>query len=531
MSIKQTASSERNPGAPAERFKALSHLFMKSRGDRKGLKNAGTENGADDYIKALELLYGEAQNTTSIQGVSKLLEATLSITNQALGVSSSSMLLVDAEGKGHYFRVADNGACKKLSRMMISLDSGIAPWVYNNDKPLTINDVTVDKRFNDEIDSVTDFVTKSVISVPMHQGQNVIGVLEATNRIDGKDFREKELAALTELASNEAIILLASMAVTAINNITQHQILIDWYKNVFETLITAVDSKDLYASGHSSRVKEYAMMAASSLSLPMEVLQAIELGALLHDIGKIWIHDNVLRKAGPLTDKEWYMMRKHAQKGAHMLNGIPYLEKAREIVLHHHERYDGKGYPRGLKGRDIPIGARLVAVADAYDTMTTEHSYRDKMSADESISQLIAGKETQFCPVAVDALVAALKRQGDAEKHSVKHHGDKDAADADDSELYEGDVTLSIMSPEGFRAVRQFKKNLEKNDGLKIVLESWSEIEGTIIILSLQKPLALPNILKKMPIVGEVTKEQNRLAVTLKVPTEQKVLQKGLSLT
>ena len=531
MGMKQTASSESSPGAPTERFRAFSNLFTKARGAGKGQKNIEAGNEADDYTNKLGLLYREAQNATSIQGVSKLLEATLSIANQELGVSASSMLLVDAEGKGHYFRVAENGTYKKPSRMMISLDSGIAAWVFNNYKPIIINDVTVDKRFNDEIDSVTGFLTKSVISAPLHHSHNVIGVLEAANRTDGKDFGEKELAALTELASNEAMVLLASMAVAAINNITEHQILIDWYKNVFETLITAVDSKDLYASGHSSRVKKYAMLAASTLSLPMEELQAIELGALLHDIGKIWIHDNVLRKAGPLTDKEWYMMRKHAQKGAHMLNGIPYLEKAREIVLHHHERYDGKGYPRGLKGRDIPIGARLVAVADAYDTMTTEHSYRDKMSAEESINQLITGKETQFCPAAVDALVTALKKQGEAEKHSVKHHRDKSAAGAHSPELYEGDVTLSIMSPEGFREIRQFKNDLEKFDGLKIALESWSETEGTIIILAVQKPLALPDILEKMSIVGEVTKEQNRLAVVLKTPTEQKVLQKGLNLT
>jgi len=521
-----------NPGTRLVKFKAMSHLFNKARGGKKGRKVARASTGIEEYTKKLELLYEDAQNAASGSEVSKLLEEILRMTNQVLQVSASSLLLLGTEGGGSYFHVAGNRGGKKLSRMIISLDSGTAAWVISKDKPLIINDVTRDERFNDEIDKLTGLVTMSVMSAPVHRGQKIIGILEASNRADGQGFDEQDLAVLTGLASSEALILLASMAVTAINNITQHQILIDWYKSVFETLIAAVDTKDLYAAGHSSRVKKYAMLAASSLSVPLEELQAIELGALLHDIGKIWIHDKVLRKSGPLTDEEWYIMRKHAQKGAHMLDGIPYLEKVREIVLLHHERYDGKGYPLGLKGRDIPIGARLVAVADAYDTMTTEHSYRDKMSAEESIDQLVLGKKTQFCPIAVDAFISALsKSRGKAEKDPGKPDKDEEpAADVSIPDIYQGDVTLSILSPESFGEVRQFKKHLEKTDGLKVALESWSETDGIIIIVSVQIPMALPGVLKKMPMVEKVTKNQNRLTVVLKTPTESKVFEKGFSL-
>jgi putative nucleotidyltransferase with HDIG domain len=165
--------------------------------------------------------------------------------------------------------------------------------------------------------------------------------------------------------------------------------------------------------GHSQRVKKYALLAAGSFSFSSEELQAIEYGALLHDIGKIGIDESILRKPGALTAEESYIIRKHPKKGADILLEFPSLEQARKIILHHHERYDGKGYPEGLRGNDIPIGARLVAVADAFDTMTTDHSYRRMLSVQEAMRELIEGKCTQFCPVATKALIDALLKKRD----------------------------------------------------------------------------------------------------------------------
>jgi putative nucleotidyltransferase with HDIG domain len=457
------------------------------------------------------------------------------------------LLLIDEEKGELYFQAAAGVVGNRLSQMRISLDSGIASWVARNGKPLVINDVTRDNRFSKEIDKVTGFITKSVIAVPLLRGQKVIGILEAINKVDGHEFNKQDLAVLTGFTSTEALILLVSMVATATNNIEQHQILIDWYKSTFETLITAADAKDPYAYGHSRRVREYTMLAANSLSFSLEELQSIEFGALLHDIGKIHIYDIVLRKSGPLTDAEWYTMRKHALRGANILSGIPFLEKVRDIVLYHHERYDGKGYPQGLKGRNIPIGARLVAVAEAFDTMTTTHSYRAKMSIDDAIGELIKGIGTQFCPVAVKAFVSAFEKSKEKlvkieDEHSVEEKTKRDneelskAEDAEKdihaigSEIYEGDVQLVVISPDGFEQVKQFKKCLEKVDNLKIILDSWSEAEGTIIVVSVQKPMALTSILNKMPMVEKVDKNHNNMVVMLKTPAASKVFKHGFSL-
>jgi putative nucleotidyltransferase with HDIG domain len=507
----------------------------KTEDGNKDQKIAQTGTEVKEYIKRLEPLYEVAQNAISTSAVSKPLEEILCITRQLVGASASSFLLIDGEKGEFCFQGTEGRAGNKLIQMTISLDdAGIASWVLSKSMPLIVNDVTSDERFSGEIDKVTGFTTESIMAVPLLRGQKVIGILEASNKLDGQEFNEQDLAVLMRYASNETLILLVSMVATATNNIKQHQVLIDWYKSMFETLMAAVDTKDLYGTGHSSRVKKYAMLAASSLPLSREEIQAIEFGALLHDIGKLWIHDSVLRKSGPLTDEEWHTMRKHALKGAHMLSGIPYLEKVREIVLYHHERYDGKGYPRGLKGRAIPIGARLVAVADAYDTMTTAHSYRDKMSVDDAIHQLIEGSGTQFCPMVVKTFISALKKsQGKAEKDAEELMEAEDAAEAVnalDSEIYEGDVELLVTSPGGFGQVQQFKKCLEKVDNLKIVLEGWSDNAGTIIVVSVQKPMALTRVLNKMAMVKKVDKNNDNLVVMLKIPAANKVFENGFNL-
>jgi HD-GYP domain-containing protein (c-di-GMP phosphodiesterase class II) len=129
---------------------------------------------------------------------------------------------------------------------------------------------------------------------------------------------------------------------------------------------------------------------------------------MLHDLGKIVIDSWILNKADALTSPEWEIVRQHPSIGASLLKQIPYLEKASDIVLYHHERYDGKGYPEGLKGEDIPLGARLIAVADAYDAMTTDHAYRPAMSIERAVKELHSCSGIQFCPEAVKAFISGL---------------------------------------------------------------------------------------------------------------------------
>ena len=157
--------------------------------------------------------------------------------------------------------------------------------------------------------------------------------------------------------------------------------------------------------GHCVRVADYSRVLGERLlgSRPQE-LQVLEYGALLHDIGKIAVPDAILCKAGPLTDEEWAIMRQHPCLGHEILYGIGFLTDALPIVLYHHERFDGKGYPEGLAGEQIPMGARIFSAADAFDAMTADRHYRRALSLDEAMSELRRNSGTQFDPDVIAVL-------------------------------------------------------------------------------------------------------------------------------
>jgi diguanylate cyclase (GGDEF)-like protein/putative nucleotidyltransferase with HDIG domain len=180
------------------------------------------------------------------------------------------------------------------------------------------------------------------------------------------------------------------------------------YMESTNALVNAIDAKDHYTREHSRNVSEYAVRLACAMKLPEKDIEVIKYAGLLHDIGKIGINQDILCKRGELTKEEFEVLRKHPTIGAGILKDVKFLEKEIPLVLHHHEHYDGSGYPHGLKEREIPLGARILAVVDAYDAMTTVREYRRKLSDQEAISELVRNKETQFAPEMVDAFLKVL---------------------------------------------------------------------------------------------------------------------------
>ncbi len=183
------------------------------------------------------------------------------------------------------------------------------------------------------------------------------------------------------------------------------------YETVLDALLSALDTRNTETEGHSERVTAYTMLLAHYMGVPKDQAYHIERGALLHDIGKIGVPDRILLKPGPLTDDEWDEMRKHPIVGYRMCVRIDFLADASEIVLHHHERWDGKGYPTGLRGEDIPLGARIFSVVDAFDAMTTDRPYRAAMPYEEAYKEIARGNGTQFDPDVVKAFLAVPNDQ------------------------------------------------------------------------------------------------------------------------
>ncbi|GIV13368.1 MAG: two-component system response regulator [Fimbriimonadales bacterium] len=170
------------------------------------------------------------------------------------------------------------------------------------------------------------------------------------------------------------------------------------YRATLEALLAALDTRDTETEGHSERVAAYTMAIAHRLKIDESELPHIERGALLHDIGKIGVPDAILYKPGPLTPEEWEIMKKHPEIGYRMCMKIEMLRPAAPIVLHHHERWDGKGYPYGLAGEEIPLGARIFAIADTLDAMTSDRPYRKALSFAQAREEIARHAGTQFDP-------------------------------------------------------------------------------------------------------------------------------------
>jgi putative nucleotidyltransferase with HDIG domain len=368
-----------------------------------------------EYQTRLGLLCDIAEEASSITHVSTLLERILKVTQRTVGSSMTSVFLKDEARARVHLPITVSKYEDAMRNRVAVIESEIADLVAGSATPLLSNNVAADIRFRLVSLKMADSIVRSIIAAPVLKGKNIIGVLMAVNKESG-DFTQRDFEVLKGFAATEAIILLVSLEKTAIDNVnclTVNENLLEGYRNTVHELASTIDVKDVQVYAHARRTKEYALLAASVLSLEPAELQAIEFGALLHDIGKIGIDSRILSKPGPLTDEEWQIIYEHPQKGADILKDIPHLKDAMNIVLCHHERYDGTGYPKKLRGEEIPVGARLLSVANAYDTMTTDNPYRAAMNIDDAMGELIKGTGTQFCPIAVEAFISAFKKRQD----------------------------------------------------------------------------------------------------------------------
>lgn len=177
------------------------------------------------------------------------------------------------------------------------------------------------------------------------------------------------------------------------------------YIQTIEALVRALEARDMYTKGHSDRVNKYSMIIGRNIGLSEEELEDLHHGSLLHDIGKIGVYDRILLKPQGLTEDEFQMMQSHPELGQQILAGIHSMQHHIGIILHHHERQDGSGYPLGLKGDEIPMGARIVQVADTWDAMTSDRPYRRRLSKEHAIKQLREASGTQLDSHCVEAFL------------------------------------------------------------------------------------------------------------------------------
>lgn len=183
------------------------------------------------------------------------------------------------------------------------------------------------------------------------------------------------------------------------------------YLNTVEALVQALEAKDSYTSGHSSRVAQWSVKLAEALKLPEDRVEYIKYAGVLHDVGKIGVSENILNKKGSLEDSEWEMIRNHPVIGQNIIQGIDFLFDVGSVVRYHHERYDGMGYPERIAGKAIPLESRIIAVADTYDAMTSNRSYRKGLSSSEALVELRRVAGTQLDPQIVEAFCRIVQEE------------------------------------------------------------------------------------------------------------------------
>jgi putative nucleotidyltransferase with HDIG domain len=331
------------------------------------------------------LLYGVTQNLRISSSDAELAQLALdwlaeclpanAVAVQFLAVASEDEATYKARTKGLLIRSGDCPFdCEGFADFTdsIDIDPGMGPFVANTN---------VTSQENWQFDGV-----HQVIIVPLVEGNNHFGWLAAFNHTDGDEFGTVEASLLNSIG--------AILGIHAGNRELYRQ-QAEFLASVVRALTSAIDAKDPYTCGHSDRVARIAVALARELDCDSAALNTLYMAGLLHDIGKIGIDDNVLRKPGKLTDAEYEHIKLHPELGYKILADIKQLQDVLPVVLHHHEQWDGRGYPHGLKGEASPILARITAVADAYDAMTSDRPYRKGMPVErvEEIFRDGAGKQ------------------------------------------------------------------------------------------------------------------------------------------
>jgi putative nucleotidyltransferase with HDIG domain len=184
------------------------------------------------------------------------------------------------------------------------------------------------------------------------------------------------------------------------------------YRKALYALAAAVETRDSGTIGHAKRVSDYAMAVADELVIRKDERLRIEYAALLRDIGKVNVPASLLNKSTALKAEEWELVKNHARMGAEIVEAVPFLSFLSELIMHHHECWDGSGYPNGLAGEEIPLGSRILAVATDYDAITSERPYHDPRPPEEAIEQIKAGRGARYDPAVVDAFFRVLVKQG-----------------------------------------------------------------------------------------------------------------------
>ena len=348
----------------------------------------------DEKINRLSALSGISRSMNATHRLDELLKMIINSATRELKADSGSIMLFE-RSIGELFIHTGKGLSPEGHRKnRFLIGEGIAGWVAENREPAIVADVYADPRY---VPGPGFKHRKSLVSVPLISSVgDVLGVINLERGLASHPFRHGDLDYLTAIAGQASV---------AVENVELFQNLQKSYYDTIYALAQAVEAKDPYTVGHCERVTQYSIAIGEELGLSGEDIDVLRYGATLHDLGKIGISEAVLNKPGKLTEEEFEIMKEHAAIGENIVRGVDFLQQVRPIIRNHQERWDGAGYPDGLKGGEIPLAVAIVTLADNFDALTSDRPYRPAKPLMETINMIKAESGTKYNPKVVESFL------------------------------------------------------------------------------------------------------------------------------
>lgn len=366
--------------------------------------------GQADYMKInrelkkrvldMRTLFGLSQDLNRLRDPEDLIRVfCLTVVGQ-LGVSAAALFYAFEESDEYLSYAGGNGVAENvLQSVRLSRDIGLSSYMLSVQDIVELSDEELPAEAKREAQFLSKFGFE--YGFPLIVKSRLIGIVLSGPKVNRQDYTDADFEIFKSICTSAA---------TGLENGRLYAELQATYLSTIKVLVSTIEAKDAYTRGHTERVAEYARMIAEEMRLSKREIETVSFGAALHDIGKLGVYEHILNKPGELTDREWEIIRSHPEVGANIIQNMKFLESACDLVRHHHERLDGKGYPDGLRGPEISLGARIVAVADSFDAMTSDRPYRSAYTIEESIEQL--KKQREKFDQNVVAYLETLVRRG-----------------------------------------------------------------------------------------------------------------------
>lgn len=396
---KVCVTPDRGDGSAAATGRVMQHL-MQHMLDREIAMSDCVDQMVTSY-EELNMLYGLLAGVATRVNEHDVAEEIIRHAKDTLNCERVSLLVLDEDGK-HLRVLAASGVPKDALQVSIPIARSVAGKVITESYPLIAGQMQDHPDLAALSHGRYDSDTFAVIRVPMQARGRPVGVLTATERADGKEFTAHDHKLLEGLSA---------MGAASLMNCRLHAVVNRQMISTIRALACAVDAKDRYTHAHSDRVAQLSLATARQLGVTgSESIRKVELCGLLHDIGKIGIPDAILAKPGRLTPEEFAIIKTHVSIGGRIVREVNGLEDVAEAIEHHHERYDGLGYPDGLADVEIPLTSKIIAVSDTFDSLTSNRSYRRRTQTERALQEIARCQGTQFDPNVVESFRAALAR-------------------------------------------------------------------------------------------------------------------------